>query len=180
MTEPKPSHAPQTSSQTVGPYFNIGMKSQNNLRLQNPAGQAIEIHGQVFDGAGVPVPDALLEIWQSDANGIFAHPTDPNHKKADPNFFGFGRCHTNQNGEYRFLTILPGSPFIVLRFFARGLLIHAVSRIYFADRNNSADGVYAQLSPAQQKTLLALPLGNNLYRFDVRLQGADETVFFEV
>lgn len=184
---------PQSPSQTVGPFFAFGLISGDENKLVNDqtAGQRITLTGQLFDGDGAPVLDGLIEIWQPDTNGHFNHPNDPNQAKADPNFAGFGRSQTEDAGTFRFDTIKPGSipnidgaaPYINLRVFARGMLIHAVTRIYFADEAaNASDPVLANVDPARRDTLIAQPesaAGGVVYRFDLHLQGDNETVFFD-
>jgi protocatechuate 3,4-dioxygenase alpha subunit len=192
-----------TPSQTVGPFFAYGLTSNgkydwndafgNDLVTPDASGERIRIAGRVFDGDGAPVPDAMLEIWQADAQGRFA---DPQDKRALPNaaFRGFGRCGTNANGEFTFDTIKPGqvpdpdgmpqAPHILLAIFARGMLLQLYTRIYFeGEAANAADPVLA-LVPADRRGTLIAPReagnGGAVYRFDIRLQGDGETVFFEV
>lgn len=183
----------QTSSQTVGPYFRIGLidgaGQQNNLLQEKSLGKRIRITGTVFDGDGQPVPDAMLEIWQPDANGIFNHEVDPLHQQADPHFCGFGRAENRQGGVYEFHTIKPGgrdgnAPFINVHIFARGMLIHAMTRIYFEDESaNAVDQLLTAVDPERRHTLIATreaDAGNlPTYRFDIHLQGKQETVFFD-
>ena len=184
----------QTGSQTVGPFFHYGLifGGEHVLVDEKTRGERILIEGTVYDGDGTPVPDALVEIWQPDAQGIFNHPVDPRRAQADPHFRGFGRSDTVRNGQFSFKTVKPGTidgvhgqsqaPYINVQIFSRGLLIHAVTRIYFADEAaNQDDPVLGALDPARRATLLAqreefgdLPC----YRFDIRLQGVGETVFF--
>ena len=192
-----------TPSQTVGPFFKYGLTPNgkydwndaftNNLVTADTSGERIRIEGRVFDGDGQPVSDCMLEIWQADAQGRFS---DPQDKRALPNstFKGFGRCGTDANGDYAFDTIKPGSvpdpdgraqaPHILLTIFARGMLLHNYTRIYFdGEAANSADSVMAQVPADRRATLIALRepgAGNAVYRFDVRLQGDTETVFFDV
>ena len=182
----------QTGSQTVGPFFHYALinSGQNILVTEHTRGTRITISGTVTDGDGKPVPDAFLEIWQADNQGIFKHPSDPNHEDADPNFQGFGRSATNQAGHYVFETIKPGiqinsvTPYINVRIFARGMLIHAVTRIYFDDESTNADdSVYSFLDEERRDTLIAKKVnseGRPHYKFDISLQGANETVFFDV
>jgi protocatechuate 3,4-dioxygenase alpha subunit len=186
----------QTGSQTVGPFFHDALLvgGENILVSDKTAGLHIMIEGAVYDGDGAPVPDALIEIWQPDAQGIFNHPADPNHAQADPAFRGFGRADTVNDGHYSFRTVKPGAiagadgqqaaPYINVRVFARGLLIHAVTRLYFSDESaNQSDPVLSALAPRRRQTLIAQQedsSGLPRYRFDIRLQGEDETVFFDL
>lgn len=181
----------QTPSQTVGPYLRIGLiygETQSDLVQDETIGERILISGTVFDGNGEPIPDALVEIWQPDAQGIFNHPTDPRCQQADPHFRGFGRAETRLAGKFQFRTIKPGSiqeghaPFINVTVFARGMLVHAITRIYFADEPaNNDDPVLLAIPPERRHTLLAqreeVTVGAT-YHFDIHLQGNDETVFF--
>jgi protocatechuate 3,4-dioxygenase alpha subunit len=185
----------QTASQTVGPFFHFGLilGEEHVLTNERTQGARIKIEGRVLDGDGEPVLDAMVEIWQADAQGIFNHPLDPRHQQADPFFRGFGRSGTVEGGKFWFKTIKPGSvpwdkwqhqaPHITIRVFARGMLIHAVTRLYFSDESaNQTDPVLTSIEePARRQTLIArreesedLPC----YRFDICLQGERETVFF--
>jgi protocatechuate 3,4-dioxygenase alpha subunit len=186
----------QTPSQTVGPFYAYGLifPGQNTLTADDPDGQRIRIHGQVFDGDGIPINDAMIEIWQADSQGIFNHPDDPRHEEADKNFPGFGRSDTgNEKLTYWFKTIKPGcvlwegdqtqAPHISVRVFARGMLIHALTRLYFSDEAaNAADPVLNSIEEADRRqTLIAVREDSDdlpTYRFDIRLQGDGETVFF--
>jgi protocatechuate 3,4-dioxygenase alpha subunit len=186
----------QTPSQTVGPFFHLGLirPGQQDLAGERARGRRIVVRGQVRDGAGAPVPDAVLEIWQADAGGIYDHPADPRRADADPGFRGFGRAATDDEGRYEFRTVLPGpvpgdggalqAPHINLRVFARGLLLHATSRIYFPGEPANRDDpvLNAVPDPARRSTLIAAELPGEEppgYRFDVVLQGDGETVFFD-
>ena len=190
---------PITPSQTVGPFLAIGLPWPDGAFVV-PKGTpgAITITGQVLDGAGEPVPDALVETWQADAEGRFDHPADPRGavRSATPGFRGFGRSATDEGGRYRITTVPPGplpcpeggteAPHLDVSVFARGLLDRVVTRIYFADEAaaNAADPVLSAITePERRETLLArsIPGGNaSEFRFDIRLQGERETVFFEV
>jgi protocatechuate 3,4-dioxygenase, alpha subunit len=161
-----------TPSQTVGPFFSIGLcnRSANDLVEDGP----IAIEGSVLDGAGDPVPDAMVEIWQADAGGSYS------------GAFGWGRSGTDDEGRYSFRTVKPGAvdgqaPHLVVLVFARGLLKPVLTRMYFADEAeaNAADPVLAALAPADAATLVAEADGDRL-RFDVRLQGERQTAFFEL
>jgi protocatechuate 3,4-dioxygenase alpha subunit len=186
----------QTPSQTIGPFFHMGLPRgiENDLLDESTRGERICIVGQVLDGEGKPVPDALIEIWQADAGGHFNHPTDPGQSQADPHFRGFGRSDTQDNGRFSFRTVRPGpvpgrdgqmqAPHIDVRIFARGMLIHTLTRLYFAaEPANETDPVLASMDdPARRQTLIAVPERSEelpTYRFDIHLQGDRETVFFE-
>jgi protocatechuate 3,4-dioxygenase, alpha subunit len=192
-----------TPSQTVGPFFKYGLTPDgkyewnnaftSNLLTPDVSGDRIRLEGTVFDGDGTPIPDCMLEIWQADAQGRFA---DPQDKRALPNasFKGFGRCGTDANGGYSFDTIKPGAvpdpdgkpqaPHVLLAVFARGMLRHLYTRIYFEDETaNSADPVLALVPPDRRATLIALRKPGNagaVYSLDLRLQGDNETVFFDI
>jgi len=182
-----------TPSQTVGPFFRLGLDRPewSDLTRDGARGEKIAIEGRVLDGDGAPVDDAVLEIWQADAEGSYDHPDDG--RPADPRFHGFGRAMTDEAGRYRFLTIRPGrvpaprgalqAPHINLTIFARGLLKQLVTRIYFADEpSNDGDPVLAAIGdPAARRTLLAARQDTGgAYRFDVVLQGKGETAFFDL
>jgi protocatechuate 3,4-dioxygenase alpha subunit len=180
---------PQTASQTVGPYFRIGMirGGENTLVQDDTVGKRIYIKGQVLDGDGQPVDDACIEIWQADAQGYFNHPADPNHGQADNNFRGFGRSETRGKG-FWFKTIKPGviagaqTPYINVRVFSRGMLIHAVTRLYFSDESGNADDLVLNSVPEERRSTLIAQREDfgdvPTYRFDIQLQGENETVFF--
>jgi protocatechuate 3,4-dioxygenase, alpha subunit len=192
-----------TPSQTVGPYFAYGLTPTgryawkdtfgNNLVTPDASGARIRIEGRVFDGDGQPVTDAMLEIWQADAHGRYASPVDE-RAPSNVSFTGFGRVGTDRDGGYRFDTIKPGpvpgpdgdlqAPHIVVAVFARGMLRQSYTRIYFADESaNANDPVLALVPPDRRGTLIARygeAGGHAVYTFDIRLQGEQETVFFEV
>lgn len=176
-----------TPSQTVGPFLAIGLPWPDGPSLVAEAEPgAVEIHGQVFDGAGAPVPDALVEIWQADPEGRFDHPDDPRGAVTHPGFRGFGRCPTDADGRYRFRTLLPGAvddeqaPHIDVTVFARGLLRHVITRIYLpeAAQANGRDPVLQSLDPSERALLVAVAESPGVLRFDIRLQGEHETPFF--
>jgi protocatechuate 3,4-dioxygenase alpha subunit len=186
-----------TPSQTVGPFFHLGMDRREwaDLTSGNPAGERIAIEGQVRDGDGAPVPDAVIELWQANAAGRYNHPDDTQtDKPLDPNFRGFGRVATDTDGRFRLTTIKPGpvpgrgnalqAPHINLAIFARGLLIHLYTRIYFAGQpENAGDPLLASIEDgAVRQTLLARAEPGNpaLYRFDIVLQGENETAFLDI
>ena len=191
-----------TPSQTVGPYFKYGLTPgndyawndafSNDLVTPDVSGDRIRIVGQVFDGEGKVIPDAMMEIWQADAQGRFA---DPQDTRAAPNaaFKGFGRCGADKSGGFEFRTVKPGpvpgpngkpqAPHILLAVFARGMTQQAITRIYFADEAaNAADPILALVPAERRATLIATREPGNAatYRFDVHLQGDRETVFFDL
>lgn len=190
-----------TPSQTVGPFFAYGLVSagayvwpdafSNNLVTPDASGERIRIVGHVYDGDGVPVPDAMLEIWQADAQGRFSDPQDT-RGQTNSSFRGFGRVGTSPEGAFAFKTVKPGAvpapeggamqaPHIVMAIFARGMLLHLYTRIYFSDEAaNATDPVLAQVPDDRRATLIARREDAGAYRLDVHLQGDDETVFFEV
>ncbi|MGY4228490.1 protocatechuate 3,4-dioxygenase alpha subunit [Bradyrhizobium sp. USDA 4503] len=200
MSNPRPDGI--TPSQTVGPYFKYGLTPNgeyewndaftNNLLTPDVSGERIRVEGKVYDGDGAVIPDCMLEIWQADSQGRFS---DPQDARALPNssFKGFGRCGTDKSGGYSFDTIKPGvvpdadgkpqAPHIGLAVFARGMLLHLYTRIYFDDEaGNAADSTLALVPADRRATLIAKRKAGagNVYTFDVHLQGDNETVFFDV
>jgi protocatechuate 3,4-dioxygenase alpha subunit len=180
-----------TPSQTVGPYLHIGLAWADGPEVvPDGAAGAFLVRGRVLDGAGAPVVDALVESWQADTHGRFAHPDDP-RGAADPTFRGFGRCPTDSEGRYWLRTVKPGAlpsrdggveaPHLNLSIFARGLLDRVVTRLYFPDEPeaNAADPVLQAIGPDRRDTLIARPAAGG-YEFDIRLQGDNETLFFDV
>jgi protocatechuate 3,4-dioxygenase alpha subunit len=174
-----------TPSQTVGPFLAIVLPWPDGPYVV-PAGTpgAVWIAGRVTDGAGEPVPDALVETWQADAEGRFDHPDDPRGAVASA-CRGFGRCPTDAAGEYRILTVKPGAlpgqaPHLDVSVFARGLLHRLVTRLYFPDEANEADPVLSTVDAADRALLVAVPGPDGMLRFDIRLQGDAETPFFTV
>ena len=190
---------PVTASQTVGPFFGPALLREDALRnvLTQPetAGERIRITGNVLDGDKVPVPDALVEIWQANAHGRYNHANDQGLATLDPSFLGFGRSGTTVDGSYWFETVKPGAvpfdgerlqaPHICVTVFARGLLNHLVTRLYFEDESmNELDPVLQRVPAERRQTLLAKREtgddGMVVYRLDIILQGANETAFFNV
>ena len=187
-----------TPSQTVGPFFHLEMARAewNDLATGDPAGERLVIEGRVVDGDGAAVPDALIELWQANAAGRYDHPDDRQEDKPlDPRFRGFGRVATDAEGRFRVTTIRPGAvagrgntlqaPHINLAIFARGLLKHLYTRLYFADEAaNASDPLLSAIEDeAARRTLLAERKpggGTPIYAFDIVLQGPGETAFLDL
>ncbi len=184
---------PLTPSQTVGPYFAIGLPWADGPFAVRPGTPgAITIRGTIYDGAGEPVPDYLLETWQADPEGRFADLWGHGGPSRLDGFRGFARVgHEDGDGGFELLTVKPGpvalrggavaAPHIDVSVFARGMLQRCVTRFYFADeeRANATDPVLATVPADRVRTLLAAPVAGG-YEIDIRLQGAGETVFFAV
>lgn len=199
----------ETASQTAGPYVHIGLAPKaagfdifennfsNVLVSPDTRGERIRIEGRVIDGSGTPLRDVLLEIWQANADGRYHHPADQQDKPLDDSFRGWGRaCSDFETGVYSFETIKPGAvegrhgrlmaPHINLWIVARGINIGLNTRIYFSDEAeaNAKDPVLNLIEwEVRRKTLIAQREERNgevVYRFDVRIQGDGETVFFDV
>jgi protocatechuate 3,4-dioxygenase alpha subunit len=184
-----------TTSQTVGPFFSIGMcrSIKQNLVDAHVSGERVSIEGRVLDGDGQPVPDAILEIWQANSYGKYAHPEDDQDKPLEANFTGYGRIATNDAGKFLFSTIKPGrvpdpdgklqAPHIAVSVFARGLLRRLVTRIYFPDEPaNDSDFALKLVEPARRGTLVAKKITGGVgaaLEWNVILQGSGETVFFD-
>jgi protocatechuate 3,4-dioxygenase, alpha subunit len=171
-----------TPSQTVGPYLHVGMTwlTIDRLAPRESRGEHLTIEGQVLDGDAQPVPDALIEIWQADADGRYS----------SPSFHGFGRTPTDSEGRVRFFTIKPGaaddphggkqSPHILVSVFTRGLLKRLVTRIYLPDEPRNADDYVLRLVPVERRgTLVAQLVSPGKLKWNVILQGEKETVFFD-
>ena len=214
-----------TGSQTVGPFFSPALLREdarrNVLTKPETAGERIRIEGRILDGDGVPVPDAMVEIWQANAHGRYNHPADSGPAPLDPSFLGFGRSGTEDDGRYWFETVKPGAvpflvptrlaneaaplplraqvsrkeneerwqaPHICVTVFSRGLLNHVVTRMYFEDEaSNAGDPVLERVPADRRATLLARRVAGGesdsalaVYRFDIVLQGVDETAFFNL
>jgi protocatechuate 3,4-dioxygenase, alpha subunit len=190
-----------TPSQTVGPYFAMRLPFAEGPYVV-PAGTpgALVIYGRLYDGAGDPIPDGLIETWQADPQGRFAHPDDPRGPVPDGDlaFRGFGRCPTGHDGTFRIVTLKPGplpfgdgrteAPHIDVSVLARGMLDRSVTRVYFPDEAgaNDEDPVLRLVPEHRRRTLIAVPAGVReetgeiLLRFDIRMQGDRETVFFDL
>jgi protocatechuate 3,4-dioxygenase alpha subunit len=185
----------QTPSLTIGPYFRYCLTPESyghrgiatgSLLLPGIVGEKIRIVGQVFDGAGAAMTDALVEIWQADAQGIYPQASVPGK------FNGFGRVETDKDGRFHFETIKPGpvpgrgnrwqAPHINIIVSARGMLGHVFTRLYFSDEQqaNSQDEVLNTVPADRRPTLIAEPDADGIFRLDIRIQGDNETVFFDL
>ena len=199
----------ESASQTAGPYVHIGLAPKeagfdifarnfsNVLAGAKTKGEKIRIEGRVIDGSGTPVRDVLLEFWQANAAGKYNHPADRQKKALDPTFRGWGRaCSDFETGVWSFETIKPGpvegrsrramAPHVNLWIVARGINLGLNTRMYFSDEEkaNAADPVLNLIEwEVRRKTLLGIRQskgGKVVYRFDIHLQGPEETVFFDV
>jgi protocatechuate 3,4-dioxygenase alpha subunit len=184
-----------TPSQTVGPYLHIGLSwPDGHLVVPPDAPGAVRIVGTLYDGAGQPVPDGLIETWQADPDGRFDHPDDPRNGNGSPapaEFTGFARATTVDGGRFEIVTVKPGplpaeagrsqAPHLDVSVFARGMLDRTVTRIYFPDEEaaNVSDPVLSGVDPARRHTLIGVP-DQGALRFDIHLQGDHETVFFQL
>jgi protocatechuate 3,4-dioxygenase, alpha subunit len=194
----------ETPSQTAGPYVHIGLvpnfcditgvidADPGKVMIEEGArGEKITITGQVFDGSGGPVNDCVVEIWQADADGIYNSPAE-HRGKADPKFSGWGRCPADAEGRFTFETIKPGAvpgpngsvmaPHVTLWIVARGINVGLHTRMYFSDEAeaNGMDPVLARLRPIGRDATLIGQRDGDRISFDIRLQGDNETVFFDV
>jgi protocatechuate 3,4-dioxygenase alpha subunit len=183
-------------SQTVGPFFHLGCTehaSVGSLVTAATTGERIHLTCRVLDGEGAPVPDAMIEIWQANAEGRYNHPEDVQEKALDESFSGFGRLAGDESGRCTFATIKPGrvpgnngalqAPHINVSVFARGVLKRLATRVYFSGDPANADDPVLALAPAERRgTLLAQPEAAhpNEWQFDIHLCGPNETVFFDV
>ena len=189
MTEGTALPAP---SQTSGPFLSIGLLDGylGSSLVPEDDPRAIRIRGRLLDGNGDPVPDGLVEIWQANGAGRYAHPDDTRDDVLlEEGFLGFGRSGTEEDGWFEFVTVKPGrvpapdgglqAPHLVVTVFARGLLKHVVTRLYFPDEveANAEDSVLLGLEPDERQTLVARAADGGL-RFDIVLQGVDQTTFF--
>ncbi len=185
----------QTPSQTVGPFFRPSLieAGTENLVREETRGDRVAIEGRVIDGDGAPVTDAMLEIWQANAEGRYDHPDDDQEKLLDPAFHGYGRAATDARGAFSFHTIKPGpvpgvdgalqAPHINVSIFARGLLRRLVTRIYFPDEPLNATDAVLNAAPRERRITMVAAWTDSTrraLRFDVILQGANETVFFDI
>ena len=187
-----------TPSQTIGPFHGIMVPWEGGAELVAPDHpDAIRIQGRILDGAGEPVDDSVVELWQANVHGRYAHAEDTREVPLVAGFEGFGRAITGRDGRFTIVTVKPGpvpgpgesvqAPHITLSVFARGLLKHLATRLYFADESaaNDKDPVLLSIGEAERReTLIAARRAGEgpppVYDFDIRLQGERETVFFDV
>ncbi len=204
---PPPVRLRETPSQTAGPYVHLGLLPDVAGLDRGPAplaatpaaptvpGERIRIEGSVIDGTGAPLRDAVIEIWQADAAGIHPHPDDPRHAAVAPGFRGWGRVAADpETGVWRLETVKPGpvptrdgramAPHVAVWIVARGINQGLATRMYFADEDNAADPLLERIDPPGRRATLLAPrtihAGLPVYRFDIRLQGPDETVFLDI
>ncbi len=204
MTQPL-HYLKETPSQTAGPYVHIGCTPNftgitnvyaedlgTSMVNDQTEGAQITVKGTVYDGMGAPVKDALVEIWQADANGFYNSPSEM-RGAADPNFTGWGRCPGDmETGEFTFETVKPGivpfkdgrpmAPHITFWVVARGINIGLHTRMYFPDEEaaNNADPILTRIEHQQRVPTLIAKKEGDVYRFDIHLQGDQETVFFDI
>jgi protocatechuate 3,4-dioxygenase alpha subunit len=177
----------------VGPFFSFALTDGaiGTAMVDAASPEALRIEGVVLDGAGAPVTDALLELWQANVRGRYAHAADTRAElELVPGFTGFARCATDAEGHYSVVVVKPGrvpvsdgrlqAPHIALSIVARGLLKRVVTRLYFPDEAeaNAADPLLTSLPPPARETLVAHTAGHAMLRFDIRLQGLGQTAFF--
>ena len=189
MPEDRSTRGPylQTPSQTIGPFYGFALPYDGGSQVAAAwSTDAIRLHGTVYDGAGEPVPDALLEVWGADPDGVPIARTG-SIQRDGYTVTGFGRAPTDRSGSYSFTTVKPGptrdgaAPYLLLAVFGRGLLHHLFTRAYFGDEpeRNGADPFLVRVDEARRETLVAVPEAERSYRFDIRLQGDGETVFID-
>ena len=184
-----------TPSQTVSPFFHDALVDEDRSQLvASDHPEAIKIEGTVYDGAGEPVPDAMVEIWQADEAGRYSDPSDDREDLPfDPETFsGFGRSDTSDGGRFSFVTLKPGpvpgrdgslqAPHVMVSVFARGLLKRLVTRVYFPDGKgaNSSDPVLSSIEDPKLRDSLIAREDTGVLRFDIHLQGENQTAFFEL
>jgi protocatechuate 3,4-dioxygenase alpha subunit len=183
-----------TTWQTVGPYFRIGLERlfAQDIAGEGIRGERVSVDGRIVDGAGLPIPDAVIEVWQANSTGKYAHPDDTQDKPLEQGFRGFGRVPTDGSGNFRFTTIKPGiipgpgnidqSPHLVVTVLMRGLLRGLATRAYFPNEPQlAADPILQLVDPARRSTLILQPSPEHagLFHWEIRMQGDDETVFFD-
>jgi protocatechuate 3,4-dioxygenase alpha subunit len=184
-----------TTWQTIGPFFRIGFSwlYRDNLAGPEVSGERVEIVGRILDGDGNPVPDGIVEIWQANSQGKYAHPDDPQEKPTEAGFIGYGRVPTDNAGRFRFATVKPGrvpgphgklqAPHLEASVFTRGLQRRLITRIYFPNEaSNAEDFALNLIEPGRRTTLIAKKIAGRTgaLEWDVKLQGERETVFFDV
>lgn len=173
---------PATTSQTVGPFFSIGLNVLLAADLVGP-GERFTLEGRVLDANRKPIPDALIEIWQANGEGKYPQPGEA--------FRGFGRVATDENGAFEIKSIKPGAvpgphgtmqaPHLEVSVFMRGLLIRLTTRMYFPDEPANATDPILNLVPASRRgTIIAKKTASGVLHWDVLMQGDDETVFFDI
>jgi protocatechuate 3,4-dioxygenase alpha subunit len=188
-----------TTWQTVGPFFKIGLEwlYQEDVAGPGASGDRVTIEGRILDGDGQSVPDGVIEIWQANCHGKYAHPDDPQDKPLEAGFKGYGRIPTDDQGRFRFTTIKPGrvpgpdlpgsqnklqAPHLAISVFTRGLLRRLITRMYFPDEpSNKEDFALNLVDPARRSTLMAKKVDNRpaTLEWTIILQGPNETVFFD-
>ena len=181
-----------SGNQTVGPYLHIGLDWLNTRDIAGKGikGERAVVSGRLIDGNGNGVNDGLIEIWQANADGKYAHPEDPQKKPLEKGWRGFGRIPTDAKGGFRFTTVKPGrvpgpvsglqAPHLVVSVFMRGMLKHLATRIYFPDEAaaNAEDPILKLVPAARRATLIPKANGKSL-EWNIVLQGKNETVFFD-
>lgn len=188
-----------TTWQTVGPFFKIGLEwlYSEDIAGAGASGDRITIEGRILDGDGQPVPDGVLEIWQANSRGKYAHPDDTQDKPLEPGFKGYGRVPTDDEGRFRFTTIKPGrvpgpnvpgsqnklqAPHLAVSVFTRGLLRRLITRMYFPDEpSNHEDFALNLVEPVRRRTLIAKKVDKRpaALEWTILLQGPNETIFFD-
>jgi protocatechuate 3,4-dioxygenase, alpha subunit len=182
-----------TPFQTLGPFFDFGLVIADGeiVAEAGAAGRHVTIEGVVRDSARSPLPDALIEVWQADASGRYRNPADAQNTSTNRGFDGFGRAATDAGGHFLFKTVMPGrvpgpdgrlqAPHIAVGVLARGIQTRLITRIYFEDEPANGEDLILSHVPAERRgTLLARRVSADRYRFDIVLQGAGETVFFDI
>jgi len=181
-----------TPSQTVGPYLRIGFLPLliDNIAPAGVPGERVTVRGRMSDADGQPINDGVLEVWQADAQGKYAHPEDGQKTTAANAFRGFGRILTDASGAFQFITIKPGpvagpdgkqqAPHLVVTVFMRGMLKHLITRMYFpGEPLNETDAVLRRVPTDRRGTLVAAAAGKSILEWNIVSQGSAETVFFD-
>jgi len=182
-----------TPTHTTGPFAHIGLSrdpAQNIMATPDVSGEHIKIEGHIFNAQGTPAPDAIIELWQANSHGRYKHPEDNQDKPLDPDFSGFGRAATDKEGQFSFNTIKPGqvpgrgntlqAPHINVNVFASGLMTHVITRLYFSDEaTNEADPLLSSIEDESRTMTLIAQKTATGYKFDIYLDGPNETAFFD-